>query len=255
MKEPILLIFDVDGTLTDSAGLTRVALDLTALEFYGVEKATRGITAYGQTDKNIFEEMLKNNGISFDDLPAEFARFSQRYTQNLERLLAESHKPRLHNGIRELLERLVEEDNVFLALGTGSIELGARLKLRRHGVDHVFPVGGFADDSSERSELISAAYRRSCEHYGINFPLSRTWVIGDTPNDVICGRKLGANTIAVATGMSDMAELQSYTPTAIFPDFSDHFKFLQVVRVEIEPPRSLEDWKTAGVLDAEPDPL
>ena len=49
----------------------------------------------------------------------------------------------------------------------------------------------------------------------LNRPLSgeEVLVIGDTPLDIDCGRAIGARVLAVATGDSTLAELQSHIPT------------------------------------------
>jgi phosphoglycolate phosphatase len=47
------------------------------------------------------------------------------------------------------------------------------------------------------------------------------WVIGDTPADVRCGRAIGANVLAVATGIYPAAELAAVGPDRLVADFSD----------------------------------
>jgi len=224
------LIFDVDGTLTDSAGLTRVALERAAREIYAIDNATRGITAYGQTDVNIFSEILVNNRLAVEDFEDHFTRFTGRYVTLLEEILFASPRPRLQPGVKDLLLRLVRESGMNMVLGTGNIEPGARLKLKRHGIDHYFPTGGFGSDSGVRADLIRIAYERGCRHFGIPFPLKDVWVIGDTPNDVAAGRALGSKILAVATGMYARAELETCQPDALMDDFSDNDRFIDVIR-------------------------
>lgn len=250
-----LLIFDIDGTLTDSAGLTRVALERAALDLYGVEKATRGIIAYGQTDKSIFQQMVANSGLPVRDLEAGFGPFADRYLNHLEEVLFSSDKPRLHNGIGGLLDRLVRELDIRLALGTGNVEKGGRLKLRRHGVEHFFPVGGFGSDSADRPTLLRVALERSRRHYGEIFPIGLYWVIGDTPKDILSGRRIGAETIAVCTGAYSAEELARCRPTAVLPDLSDADYFLALVRGEVEPENSQINLFVQESVGEEPDPL
>lgn len=255
VNDPILLIFDIDGTLTDSGGLTRVALELTARELYGVEQATHGIAAWGQTDFNIFQLMVENHRLPVEDLQTAFSPFAARYALHLEQVLFESSKPRLHTGIRELLDRLVLEPDVKLALGTGNIEPTGRMKLRRHGVEGVFPVGGFGSDSSDRPTLLQIALDRSRSHYGNTFPIGSYWVIGDTPNDIFSGKRIGANTVAVCTGTYKSEELARHRPTALLPDLSNADYFLALIRGEIEPQNGQVDLFAREVAGEEPDPL
>ncbi len=224
-----LLIWDVDGTLTDSAGLTRVAFDKAFEDIYAISGSTVGIKPFGRTDPQIFREMLGNSNLHEDDFPEQFRKFSVQTSHHLERILASSDKPRLHYGVGELLDLLVVEDDIFLALGTGNIERNARLKLEKHSINHHFPVGGFGSDDEDRTALIKVALLKSREYYCIDFDEINTWVIGDTYFDIQCGNNIGANTIAVATGIYNEAELSEYNPTAIFADFRNSDRFLSLI--------------------------
>ena len=234
LNEHKLLIFDIDGTLTDSGGLTRVALEKAAFDFYGVERTTAGIAAWGQTDLNIFQLMVENNNLPVDDVEAAFGPFSERYTKYLEDLIYASPRPRLHNGIRDLLERLVTLPDMCLAIGTGNIEPTGRMKLKRHSVEHLFPIGGFGSDSSDRATLLLRALDRGREHYGHPFDQGYYWVIGDTPNDIESGRKIGAKTVGVCTGTYKAEELAGHNPDAIFPDLTDIDRFIALVRGHVD---------------------
>lgn len=218
---PILLIFDIDGTLTDNAGLTRVALDRAALELYGVEKATRDIRSYGLTDPIIFRRMVANNQLKLENTEAEFNRFCRRYVALLEELLASSPSVTTYPGVKELLAHLSLRDEFYLTLGTGNISTSAHVKLQRHGIDHYFPVGGYGDDSEKREEIIRIAYEKACVHYHQDFPVNWAWVIGDTPFDIAAGRALGSRTLAVATGFYTLEQLREHQPTAAVADLKN----------------------------------
>ncbi len=255
VKDPILLIFDIDGTLTDSAGLTRIALEMAALDLYGVERTTNGIAAWGQTDLNIFQLMVTNNSLPIIDVPYEFKSFSKRYTTRLEEILFQSDKPRLHNGIRELLEHIVGEPDLYLALGTGNIEATGYMKLRRHKIDHLFPVGGFGSDSSDRSALLKIALERARTHYRQTFPVGSYWVIGDTPNDILSGKRIAAETVAVCTGAYKPDELVRHRPTAVLPDLSNVDYVMALIRREIKPADGQATLFEQEVTGEESDPL
>jgi len=255
VNDPILLIFDIDGTLTDSGGLTRVALEMAAKELYGVERSTAGISAWGQTDLKIFKLMVDNNRLPVADVEVEFKSFAVRYIQTLSEILYKSDKPRLHTGIRALLERLASEPDIKLAIGTGNIEPTARLKLERHGVSGHFPIGGFGSDSADRASLLQVALDRSRQFYGASFPVGSYWVIGDTPNDIFSGKKIAAETVAVCTGAYRSEELARHRPTAVLSDLSDADYFLALVRREIEPASGQIDLLEKASFGEEPDPI
>jgi phosphoglycolate phosphatase-like HAD superfamily hydrolase len=46
-------------------------------------------------------------------------------------------------------------------------------------------------------------------------------IIGDTPNDIACGKAHGARTVAVATGPFSVADLTAHQPDAVLADLSD----------------------------------
>jgi len=227
--KPALLIFDIDGTLTHSAGLTRVAFELAVKDIYNISNSTQGINPFGRTDKHIFREILSLNNLPDDNFDVQFERFSQVSTEYLERQLKASDQPRLHNGVRDLLKALSRENDIYLALGTGNIKENAYLKLERHNIVHLFPVGGFGSDDEDRTSLLRIAHRRACEYYCVEFDAGNCWVIGDTPQDIAGGRNIGAETIGVATGTYSEDELRGHGPTAVFSDLTDRNRFMNLI--------------------------
>jgi len=130
-------------------------------------------------------------------------------------------KGKLLPGVLELLERLKSRPHVVLALLTGNVARGARLKLEHYGVWHFFEFGAFADDHSDRNELGRFARARAKEKQGREFVASEIDIIGDTPRDIECGKALGARTIAVATGRWDRDELAKHQPDFVIDDLSN----------------------------------
>ncbi|HET7535847.1 MAG TPA: HAD hydrolase-like protein, partial [Candidatus Didemnitutus sp.] len=106
---------------------------------------------------------------------------------------------------------------------------GARIKLEHYKVWHYFEFGAFGDDSPLRNELGPHALRRAKERHAIEFSPANTFVIGDTPHDIECGKVIGAQTIGVATGTFSVDELAAHQPTAVFKDFADTTALLRVI--------------------------
>jgi len=77
--------------------------------------------------------------------------------------------------------------------------------------------------------LISIAYRRAQHYYRIPFSTRDTWVIGDTHHDILAGRRIGVNTLAVATGAHSQFELARFQPTALLQDLDDWQRFIQII--------------------------
>ena len=165
-----LLIFDIDGTLLNTGGLTRIAFENAALKLYGKENSTKGIVPFGLTDKVIFEMMLENIGVKKSRVEEKFTAFVNLFAEFLEQELFNSDIPSLEKGVSELLVILAKEPDIFLSIGTGNIEKTANLKLKRLGILDYFPVGGYGNDGKNRKEIIRTAHQTASEYYKINFP-------------------------------------------------------------------------------------
>jgi phosphoglycolate phosphatase len=70
---------------------------------------------------------------------------------------------------------------------------------------------------------------RASERWGVDFPATSVWVIGDTPRDVECGKFHGTRTLAVATGYHDSDSLRAAGPDVVVENFSDHERVAEVI--------------------------
>ena len=213
-----LLLFDIDGTLVDSGGAGIQALKDVLQEQFGISDDLRGVEIAGQTDTGIVRQILQKREIAASN--ENVSAFLDLYAQFLGRELP-LREGTLLAGVRELLPRLQARSQNVLALLTGNIERGAKLKLEHYGIWNFFEFGAFADDHHDRNELGPFAQRRAREKHAIDFPAEAIDVIGDTPHDIACGKAIGARTIAVATGSFSRAQLAEHQPDELLDDFSD----------------------------------
>src|SRR4029434_2854641 len=192
-----LLLFDIDGTPIHSGGAGVQALMRAFKERFGVDDDLESIEIAGMTDSGIVLSILTRHNIPTTN--ETMSAFLDSYLHFLS-LELPRRKGKLLPGVLELLGRLKTRPHVVLALLTGNVSRGARLKLALYGVWHFFEFGAFADDHRDRNELGRFARARAKEKHGREFAASEIDVIGDTPRDIACGKALGARTIAVATG-------------------------------------------------------
>lgn len=165
----------------------------------------------GRTDPAIFREMGRRSGVGAEALARRWSELVDRYTTILAEELRRSPGEVLP-GVVELLE-WSERHGWALALGTGNLEAGARLKLAPFGLNRFFPVGGFGDDGEERPALLRAAVRRACRHWGDEARC--VIVVGDTPLDVQAAHAEGYAAVAVATGPYGVQELEAAGAEAV----------------------------------------
>jgi phosphoglycolate phosphatase len=213
-----LLLFDIDGTLITSGGAGEASLKEAMTSRFGVVEDFVGIHLAGATDGLIARNLLSKHGIPAT--PENISALLDTYVHLLSRRIA-SHHGKLHAGMLALLEKLHAHPECVLALLTGNICRGAKIKLIHYGVWHYFEFGAFGDDHHDRNELGKFARIRAREKHGEEFPPERIYVIGDTPRDIECGRAIGARTVAIATGAYPFADLAEHRPDFLFADFSN----------------------------------
>ena len=218
MQPKRLLLFDIDGTLIHSDGAGFRALKVALKERFGIDDDLADIEIAGMTDSGIVMSILKKHKIPAGKENVTAFLDSYVYFLSLE---LPHRRGKLLPGVQELLEKLKSRKYLVLALLTGNVSRGARLKLEHYGVWHFFEFGAFADDHHDRNQLGSLAQARAKEKYGREFSAGEIDVIGDTPRDIACGKAFGARTIAVATGSWRREQLAEYGPDILINDLSD----------------------------------
>ncbi len=226
-SEPRLLLFDIDGTLITSGGAGESSLKLAMRERFGVEEDLAGITLAGATDALIARQLLSKHALEIS--PQNVSALLDSYLRHLPDRMPR-HRGRLLPGIVDLLEALKAFECFKLALLTGNLERGAKIKLSHFGVWDYFEFGAFADDHHDRNELGRFARIRAAERHGMEFPAERIYVIGDTPRDIECGRAIEAQTVAIATGIYSYDELRAHDPDFLFRDLSDTAAVISALR-------------------------
>ncbi|WP_432401943.1 HAD family hydrolase [Wukongibacter sp. M2B1] len=221
----ILLIWDIDGTLIDSKGSGRRAMDEAFLNLFNIKEGFKGVNMAGRLDSQIIKKAFEINKIEEMD----FVRFLDKYEEMLKKELKCNTSSKVLPGINEILESTSSQENLFHVLGTGNCERGARLKLSHLGLDKYFEIGGFGDEDAKRWQIIKKAIDKAKTFYKADFSMKQIYVIGDTPLDIECGKILGIKSVAVATGGYSCDELEQYEPDYIFQSFEDFEEFLSIL--------------------------
>lgn len=205
-----LVLFDIDGTLVHTGGAGIKAFAKVFATEFGIPNGTEKMKFAGRTDVGLVREFFRLNHIDPD--AEHFRRFFESYVFWLDHILAQSETAACP-GIWELIHDLQAlPDAPTLGLLTGNIRLGAEIKLRHFDLWKEFITGAFADDHEERDQIAHAAHRRGSKLFGRQLRGEEIVVIGDTPLDIKCGRAIGANVLAVATGGATLADLTHHKP-------------------------------------------
>lgn len=213
-----LYLFDIDGTLITSGGAGVTSFGKAVKELCGSTTPLEGINFAGNTDTGIARSVLLASGMepSQENIMALLDAYLEKLADRIH-----LHQGGLLPGIIPLLEIMNERPDCVLALLTGNLAAGARVKLSHYGVWHYFGFGAYADDHHVRNELGPVAITRALKEHGEEFAPDRIYVIGDTPRDIECGKAFGALTVGVATGHYSREELSAHQPDFLFDDFSD----------------------------------
>ncbi|HJP86317.1 MAG TPA: haloacid dehalogenase-like hydrolase [Gemmatimonadaceae bacterium] len=225
-----LVLFDIDGTLLNSGGMGRAAMQ----RALGLVFGSPGNPSYrydGKTDKQIVREVMRMEGHTDEHIDSRMEKLVGLYLEGLrEGANSGRFNVRPLDGIPEILDALEQRDDVVLGLLTGNVEPGARIKLKAAGIDpDRFKINAFGSDHEHRPELPAIAQRRAGETLGLDIAGDRLVVIGDTPADIECGRSLGARAIGVASGHYTVEQLQAHRPYAVFSSLADTDKVLETI--------------------------
>lgn len=223
--EPLLVLFDVDGTLVDTAGAGRRAVERAFEQVYSVDPQKRrrdGVRYAGMTDPIIFRNLARALGLGEAERRDRWTRLLDAYLAALEEEMGrDDTRRRVLPGVPELLQALSTRSDVYLGLLTGNLEAGARIKLSPFGLNDYFRGGGFASDHPERPEIARLAREKLSRAFGVDFPPARVVVVGDTEHDVACARANGFRAVAVESGWVPRDDLERSGPDALFADLSD----------------------------------
>ncbi len=219
-------LFDIDGTLILTGGAGQAAFAETFAEEFGVSKLTPGISFAGRSDRAIAIDFFTRHNIS----PSEenWTKFQVGYLPRLEQALA-ACDGRVLPGVLEVVRQLESRGDVLLGLLTGNVRSGAQRKLDYYGLWDLFAdgdsvVGGFGDEHSDRNDIAATAAAEARRKHNAGPGTAgneRIVVIGDTPNDIRCGRSIGATVVAVPTGHHSAEELLDHRPDLLLETLED----------------------------------
>ncbi len=232
-----LLLFDIDGTLLDTRGAGRRAMERVASRLFGDDFSFDHVSFGGNLDPLIFREAAEAHGLG--DVDAAHAAFAEAYVGELGAELREGNGdvealPGVHAAL-QALDGHAERGAVTLGCLTGNYTAAAPLKLRHVGIDPGrFTVTAFGDEAPTRPGLVEVALTKWTAHRearGVSEAVNPrdVVVIGDTPRDVDCAKRHGCVSYAVCTGASEAAALRDAGADVVVDNLTDLSPLWQLI--------------------------
>ncbi len=220
-----ICFLDIDGTLVLTGGAGQAAFARTFADDFGVPAIDREVTFAGRSDRAIAMDLFLAHGV--EPSAENWERFRVGYLSRLEQSLITTRGEVLP-GVMELLAALAARGDVALGLLTGNLREGARRKLIHYDLWHWFPFGGFGDEHLDRRDIAAAALAAAHAHLNgqsrsatNSADVGQVLVIGDTLNDITCGRSIDARCVAVPTGHTTAEALRSAQPDVLVDSLRD----------------------------------
>jgi phosphoglycolate phosphatase-like HAD superfamily hydrolase len=225
-----LVIFDIDGTLTQTSHVDSICFARALAETHQLtvdesdwadcpHVSDTGVVhhifqqRFGRAPHSQDEDLIKTRLVS---LLEEHCEIDQRYFAEVP-------------GARAMLDLLKQKSDWHRAIATGCWQRSAEMKLGAASIEYSGLPGGFAEDGISRESIVSAAIARSTSLYRRQV-FDRIVSIGDGVWDVQTASALGLAFIGIASG-ARAAALTRAGARQIVPDFEDPDHFFALLEV------------------------
>lgn len=208
------VLFDLDGTLLDTIGLILESLRFTFARHFDWAPSDAALArGVGSTLDGQLRDHARDAGVALDD--ALLAALVQTYREH-NRAHHDAHVTAFP-GAAALLESLAARD-VKLGVVTSKPRAFARHGLEVCGLAGWFPVvigGGDIPRPKPDPMAVHLALER------LGSPADGTLFIGDSPHDLVAGRRAGVSTGAALWGPFDPTVLAQEAPTYTLSALAD----------------------------------
>lgn len=190
---PGAVLFDLDGTIIDSAPIVTEIMSEVARDLFGVEK---DIDDFRRFVGPPLGETMSALGARGEEIPRAIAYFRERYGA----VMTDSPP---FAGMPELIASLP----MPIAVATSKKESAAKRILTHHGlIDHFVTVCGSRSEGEPKSEIVATALAELSAACG---PIDgEILMVGDRIHDIDAARANGLRTVLVAWGAAQAQEAE-----------------------------------------------
>ncbi|MCD6048812.1 MAG: hypothetical protein K0Q55_215 [Verrucomicrobia bacterium] len=223
-----LIIFDIDGTLTQSVQADDICFVRALAEVWDFHGIDTDWSKYQHvTDAGLLHELHETRKGRSPSL-AELHAFRDHFLTLLSQMLAENPVAPIP-GAPELLNHLPLHTPYRVALATGAWGDSARLKMASAGMRFEDHPAASSDDAHDRESIMQISRQRATERFGAR---EQVIYIGDGVWDARACRALGWPFLGIGSG-ARATRLQAEGAVAVLPDLSDQARFLEVLHTTV----------------------
>lgn len=190
MKKRNLIVFDIDGTLTDSVKIHQKAFTEMLIEV-GVENINSNYKSFKHhTDSFIAKEIYENDKAELFS-KSKVAEFEKGLTEKIS-----SEKIKEIKGAKKIIEHIEKNTDYGICYATGSLLEPAKFKLESIGVNYNENLLIASDNIYEREKIVSKAIENAKEFYSVK-KFDKIISIGDGLWDLITAKNLNLDFIGI----------------------------------------------------------
>jgi phosphoglycolate phosphatase-like HAD superfamily hydrolase len=218
-----LIMFDIDGTLTQSNTIDNLAFIQTLSEVFNISLVNPDWCAFTHVTDSWILHQIYQSYFGYSPSEPEVTQFRYQFITRLKKAIIEVGGLKPIPGAAESIECLRKLPDFAVAYASGAFSDSALLKLKSANLPYQEIPCAFADDAYAREAICQIALQRSQTHYQREF--SRVIYVGDGIWDAQASRNLGYHFIGIAYE-SEATVLISEGAKAVLSDFSDINQFL-----------------------------
>ena len=222
-----LVMFDMDGTLTDTTALDTNCYVHAIEQALGLEKIETDWESYPHASSSCCLEEIVRRACGRDPTPAESQAVQSRMIELMEDLdrthgLATKEIPGAAACVRAL-----QVAGHAVAIASGDWQATAHHKLAKARIPFEALPAAFCEASHVRTEIMRTSLARAATHHRReNF--NRIVYIGDGSWDVCACREIGWPLVGIGRDTQGR-RLRGLGTSHVLPDFTDHGAFLAAI--------------------------
>lgn len=202
-----LVIFDIDGTLIRALrpidNLQRFRYSIKKIFGTDIGEITQERWKQGnfngKGDRFILWSLIEPFGVSKDAFLDRIGQIGDAFSEYLDSIASGGSSYEVIPDAKQLVEKVIEAEHLSEGVLTGNLGQSARWKLHSAGLPD-FAFGVYGHEADAREDLARLLLPKAKEFYGHPISPGNVIILGDTVNDVLCAKAIGAVSVIVTTG-------------------------------------------------------